>query len=203
VRVAALRTAIDLGRAPPIDEMLDGVARGSDRASLLFSDLLQRATPSQIDAAICALDREDIPRHVRIMLLQALGATANPRALAPLRDATHAPDPEIRAGAFAALSALGDPGAETVVADGLADRDWRVRLKAIECVRRLDLVDFFPEVMGCAEDEVWWVRYRAGQTLMSLADQDVAKLKDFVRRAARQLRAPDAAIAPSPARATP
>ncbi|HVN00745.1 MAG TPA: HEAT repeat domain-containing protein [Caulobacteraceae bacterium] len=205
VRVSALRTAIELGRAPPVDEMLDGVARGSERASLLFSDLLQRATPSQITAAIVALDREDLPRHVRIMVLQALGATGDARALAPLRDAASSPDPEIRAGAFAALSALGHPGAQTVVADGLADPDWRVRLKAIECVRRLGLIDFFAQVMACAEDEVWWVRHRAGQTLMSLAHDDVAKLKEFAKRAARQLRTPAASASPPPsaARAAP
>jgi hypothetical protein len=80
------------------------------------------------------------------------------------------------------------------VADGIADKDWRVRLKAIECVRRLGLVEFFAPVMACANDEVWWVRYRAGQTLMSLAEQDVAQLKSFAKSAARQSREFAAAI---------
>ena len=83
---------------------------------------------------------------------------------------------------------LGLPGAEDVVGDGLSDPDWRVRLKAIECVRKVGLTEFFAQVMACADDEVWWVRYRAGQTLMSLAEQDVAKLKAFARGAAQQSR---------------
>ncbi len=188
VRLAALRSAIELGRPPPIDDMLDSVVGGSERASLLFSDLLQRAAKSQIEGAIASLERPDLPRHLRIMVMQALGASEDERALGPLLAATRSKDNEIRAGAFAALSTLGLPGVEDVVADGLADDDWRVRLKAIECVRRMGLTEFFAPVMVCADDEVWWVRYRAGQTLMSLANDDVAKLRLFVERAADQAR---------------
>jgi hypothetical protein len=188
VRLSALQSAIELGRAPLVGEMLDAVIGGSERASLLFSDLLQRAARTQVDGAIESLERTDLPPHVRIMLLQALGAAGDERALAPLSTAVRSADAEIRAGAFGALSLLGHPGAREVVADGIADEDWRVRLKAIECVRRLGLVEFFAPVMACANDEVWWVRYRAGQTLMSLAEQDVVKLSAFAKSAARQSR---------------
>jgi len=188
VRLSALRSAIELGQAPPVGEMLDAVIVGSERASLLFSDLLQRATRSQIEAAIAALGRPDLSRQVRIMVLQALGASGDERALAPLCAAVRSPDAEIRAGALGALSLLGHAGAAEVVTAGIVDADWRVRLKAIECVRRLGLTDFFAPVMACANDEVWWVRYRAGQTLMSLAEQDVAKLKSFAKSAAQQSR---------------
>jgi HEAT repeat protein len=188
VRLSALRSAIELGRAPPVGEMLDAVIGGSERASLLFSDLLQRATRTQIEGAIAALARTDLPRQVRIMVLQALGASGDERALSPLCAAVRSLDAEIRAGALGALSLLGHPGAAEVVTDGIVDPDWRVRLKAIECVRRLGLTDFFAPVMACANDEVWWVRYRAGQTLMSLAEQDVAKLKSFAKSAAQQSR---------------
>ncbi|MEJ0065040.1 MAG: HEAT repeat domain-containing protein [Caulobacteraceae bacterium] len=189
VRLSALRSAIELGQAPPVGEMLDAVIGGSERASLLFSDLLQRATRTQIDGAIAALARSDLTRPVRIMVLQALGASGDERALSPLCAAVRSPDAEIRAGALGALSLLGHPGAAEVVTDGIVDPDWRVRLKAIECVRRLGLTDFFarggwpaPTTRsgGCAT--------RAGQTLMSLAEQDVAKLKSFARSAAQQSR---------------
>jgi hypothetical protein len=46
-------------------------------------------------------------------------------------------------------------------------------------------------VMACANDEVWWVRYRAGQTLMSLAEKDVDKLKSFVSQAPKSGEARD------------
>ena len=180
VRASALRSAIDLGQAPPIGEMLDSVIGGAERASLLFSDLLQRAVRTQIDEALTALARPDLPRPVRVILLQALGASDDDRVLGPLLHVAHSSDPEIRAAALGALGVLGHPGAAVVVESGLADADWRVRLKAIECVRRVGLTEFFAQVMDCADDEVWWVRYRAGQTLMSLAEKDVAKLKSFV-----------------------
>lgn len=180
VRLSALRSAIELGQAPPISEMLDSVIGGTELASLLFSDLLQRAVRTQVDNAVAALGRADLPGPVRIMLLQALGASGDPRALKPLRLAARSPDAEIRAGALGALGVLGHPGAGQVVAEALEDGDWRVRLKAIECVRRVGLTEFFAQVMACADDEVWWVRYRAGQTLMSLAENDVANLKAFV-----------------------
>lgn len=180
VRLSALRTVIELGQAPPIGEMLDSVIGGSELASLLFSDLLQRAVPGQIDAAIAALNRTDLPRPVRVMLMQALGGSGDVRVLPPLLDAASDPDAEVRAGALAALGVLGDPGAGEVVGAALSDEDWRVRVKAIECVRKVGLGEFFTQVMACADDEVWWVRYRAGQTLLSLADGDVAKLKSFI-----------------------
>ena len=203
VRLAALQSAIELGEAPPIAEMLDSVVDGAERASLLFSDLLQRATRTQIDEAIRALARPDLPRAVRVMVMQALGASGDGRALAALRLGAAARDPEIRAGALAALSLLGHPGAREVVADGLADADWRVRLKALECVRRLGLQDFFAEVMTLADDEVWWVRHRAGQTLMSLADDDVAKLKAFATNVVKQRRQPTAPAAAQPGATSP
>jgi hypothetical protein len=185
VRLAALRTVIELGRAPPVSEMLDAVITGSERASLLFSDLLQRATRTQIPGAIEALKRKDLPVQVRVMVMQALGAAQDKRAFPVLKAATKAKDPEIRAGALGALATLGHVSTHKLVAEALVDEDWRVRLKAIECVRKLGLAEFFARVMVLANDEVWWVRYRAGQTLMSLADDDIAKLKKFTRKAAR------------------
>jgi hypothetical protein len=196
VRLSALRSAIELGQAPPIGEMLDSVIGGSELASLLFSDLLQRAVRTQVDNAVAAVARPDLPHPVRIMLLQALGASGDPRALKPLRAAARSPDAEIRAGALGALGVLGHPGAAQVVGEALADSDWRVRLKAIECVRRVGLIEFFAQVMSCADDEVWWVRYRAGQTLMSLAENDVANLKAFVSKLPKPAPEPDAVRTP-------
>jgi HEAT repeat protein len=180
VRLSALRSAIELGQAPPIGEMLDSVIGGAERASLLFSDLLQRAVRTQVEEALAALGRADLPRPVRLILLQALGGSGDDRVLGPLLQVARSADPEIRAAALGALGVLGHPGAAQVVESGLADADWRVRLKAIECVRRVGLTEFFTQVMTCANDDVWWVRHRAGQTLMSLAEKDVAKLRSFV-----------------------
>jgi len=199
VRLSALRSAIELGQAPPIGEMLDSVIGGSELASLLFSDLLQRAVRTQVDNAVEALNRPDLPPAVRIMLMQALGASGDPRALKPLRMAVRSPDAEIRAGALGALGVLGHPGAGQVVAEALEDADWRVRLKAIECVRRVGLTEFFAQVMACADDEVWWVRFRAGQTLMSLAENDVANLKAFVSNVPKRRPEPKATPSPQPA----
>jgi HEAT repeat protein len=191
VRLSALRSAIELGHAPPIGEMLDSVIGGTERASLLFSDLLQRAVRTQVGPAIAALRRRDLPQSVRVMLLQALGASGDARVLAPLLQAARAKDAEIRAAGLSALGVLGHPGAAEVVEDALGDEDWQVRLKAIECVRRVGLIEFFAQVMACANDEVWWVRYRAGQTLMSLAEKDVDKLKSFVAQAPESSEAQD------------
>jgi len=182
VRLSALRSAIELGHAPPIGEMLDSVIGGTERASLLFSDLLQRAVRTQIEDAVAALGRPDLPRPVRVMLMQALGGSGDARVLAPLLLAARSADAEIRAAALGALGVLGHPGAAEVVEEALGDDDWQVRLKAIECVRRVGLIEFFAQVMVRANDEVWWVRYRAGQTLMSLAEKDVDKLKSFVAK---------------------
>jgi HEAT repeat protein len=199
LRQAALRSAIEIGAAPPLSELLDSVISRPERASLLFSDLLQRATRSQIEEAIAALARMDLPRSVRLMLMAALGATRDPRALAPLMEAAQAQDGEIRAGAFAALSALGHPDARACVGAGLADPDWRVRLKAIECVRKLRLTAFVPALQTCAADEIWWVRYRAGEALIAIAEQDIAKLKSLLAQFPEPLPAPEKAK-PKPAR---
>ncbi len=53
--------------------------------------------------------------------------------------------------------------------------------------------------MACAEDEVWWVRYRAGQTLMSLAEGDVAHLKSFIAGVSKAAPALTAALVSGPA----
>jgi HEAT repeat protein len=193
VRLAALRTLIELERPPSIEEMIDGVIGGDEHPSLLFSDLLNRAARTQIDGACVTLERTDLPAAIRVMVMQALGASGDELALRPLLAATHADDAEVRAGALAALATLGHPDIGPAVEAALIDKDWRVRLKAVECVRKLGLTDFFAAVMACAADDVWWVRYRAGQTLMSLADDDVAKLKIFAKDAVKLMRRPPTA----------
>ena len=86
---------------------------------------------------------------------------------------------------------LGHPGAEKAVLAGLDDRVWMVRSAACEAAGRIGLRSAIPQLAHQLRDEVWWVRFRAGEALAALGQIGQERLRlvaatgdDLSRRAA-------------------
>jgi HEAT repeat protein len=104
------------------------------------------------------------------------------------------PERNVRASVLRALGALGHPAAAEVIAAGLRDEDWQVRVRAIDAARRIQLVDLVPGIAKLLDDEAWWVRFRAAETLAALGESGRQALQkvassgpDLARRTAAMM----------------
>jgi cellulose synthase operon protein C len=126
------REALDIaGKAavPALIDHLDGKLTGDPVTAV---DLLQIAKdPRATPALIAELDRGRVPVPV---VLAALGATGDPRALVPVLGTLSAKEPAVRLAAMNALRPLvgQDARAADVLIERLADDDLEVRILAAE-----------------------------------------------------------------------
>ena len=86
-------------------------------------------------------------------------------------------DLEVRTAALAGLAMLGQPDVADVIRDAMRDSAWQVRVAAINAARRLDLGDLVPDLIGCLDDEVWWVSFRAAEALTVLGQSGLSALR--------------------------
>ena len=190
LRLAAIRSLIELGEAPTLRAVLGELERtGAD--SLTFLPVLRRLALDRPAAAIEEIANPDRSAAVRAMLADALGATGDYAVLPALTHALGDPALEVRTAAIRALGALGHPGAESALSAALRDSRWEVRATACEAVGRIGAVDQIPRLVELLQDPAWWVRFRASDAMVQLGDKGVRSLRlaatapvDVIRRAA-------------------
>ena len=191
LRVAVMRSLIELDAAPPLAEVLQDVHRSRGSESLLYLPLMRRLVNGDTRAALRAFGDPATPPKARVILAEALGASGDFRALRPLCVAATAPDMELRIASVRGLAAMGHPAAEPRILAALEDPVWMVRSAACEAAGRIGLRAAVPLLLDQLSDPVWWVRFRAGEALSALGPMGVQGLQgaaagqgDVPRRAA-------------------
>jgi HEAT repeat protein len=190
LRLAAIRSLIELGEAPTLRDVLRELERaGAD--SLTFLPVLRRLAMDRPAAAIEEIANPDRSLAVRAMLADALGATGDYAVLPALTHALGDPALEVRTAAIRALGALAHPAAEAGLAQALHDPRWEVRATACEAIGRIGAVNQIPRLIELLQDPAWWVRFRASDAMAQLGDKGVRSLRlaatapiDVIRRAA-------------------
>lgn len=191
LRVALMRSLIELDAAPPLAQVLRDIHRSRGSESLLYLPLMGRLVNGDTRAALRAFGDPETPARARVILAEALGASGDFRALKPLCIATRAPDIELRIASVRGLAAMGHPVAEAHILAALEDPVWMVRSAACEAAGRIGLQAAVPLLIAQLSDPVWWVRFRAGGALSALGPIGVQGLQaaaagqgDLPRRAA-------------------
>lgn len=168
LRVALMRSLIDLGAPLDLREVIGDLGSGRGAESLLYLPLIAHLVGEDPDGALRLFADADLPAAGRVALAEALGRSGDFRAIEPLALASRAPDVELRIAALRGLAALGHPAAEASVVTALADEAWVVRSVACEAAGRIGLRTAVPLLAAQLGDPVWWVRFRAGEALAAL-----------------------------------
>ncbi len=190
LRVALMRSLIELDAAPPLAQVLQDVHRSRGSESLLYLPLMGRLVNGSPMEALRAFGDPETPPRARVILAEALGASGDFRALEPLCVTVRAPDIELRIASVRGLAAMGHPAAEASILAALEDPVWMVRAAACEAAGRIGLRSALPLLMTQLSDSVWWVRFRASEALSILGPagvqglQAAAALGDVQHRAA-------------------
>lgn len=170
LRVGLMSSLIDLGAPPSLEEVLADLSGLKASDSLLYLPLIARLVAGDPMTALRAFGDASVTGEARIILAEALGASGDYRALAPLCAAARAPDVELRIACIRGLTTLGHPAAGPTILNAMSDPAWFVRVASCEAAGRIGLQQAVPRLAALLEDEVWWVRFRAGEALAALGE---------------------------------
>ncbi|HZV83376.1 MAG TPA: HEAT repeat domain-containing protein [Brevundimonas sp.] len=191
VRVAAVKSLIELDAPPSILQLIDDIRRQGVSESLLYLPLIRRLAVDQADAALAALADARLAAGVRALLAGAVAAAGDYRAIEPLSQAAKSGGHGLRMAAVSALGVLAHPAAEATIVEALDDGDWEVRAAACEAAARMNVRGAIPALVMRLADPVWWVRFQAAEALTQMGPAGIAGLRlaagaavDTVRRAA-------------------
>jgi HEAT repeat protein len=177
VRISAARALADLGRIPSVDILIDKLDASTGLRSRalgnLFRDLGQVAVPQLTEVAADLGQTEQF----RILAINALGQIGDYAAIDPLVELVNDPLLEIRAAVYRSLAVLSHPVVSSILPGGLHDVSWEVRTQAALCAGRVGAVNVIPILIKLLADNIWWVRYRAGEALYAMGDVGLEMLQ--------------------------
>ena len=177
VRISAARSLADLGRIPSVDILISKLDASTGLRSRalgnLFRDLGQAAVP-ELTAVAADIDQ---PEQFRILAINALGQIGDYAAIDPLIELANDPRLEIRAAVYRSLAVLSHPVVSSVLPGGLRDTSWEVRTQAAFCAGRVGALNVVPILIKMLADNIWWVRYRAGEALYAMGDVGLEMLQ--------------------------
>ena len=132
------------------------------------------------DAASEALVKAAIQGSPNIgpRLIRYLPATHSPQGLPILRQFICDPSlsPNMLAACLFVFGEFRDPADLPVVRHHLTNQAWYVRVQAATALGKLGTADDEERLIDMFNDEQWWVRYRAGEALVSLESMTEEKL---------------------------
>lgn len=183
VRLAAAIALADSGSTPPLRRLVTIVSSGEEIRTRRLVELFRRMAEER-SAQLLELARDaTVPVAVRAACVEALATTGNytlVQALAEIADqARHDAGPELVAECVRALGELRHPSGRSTIDWGLGSADWQVRAEAAEAAGRIGLVEVAPRLGALLADDVWWVRFRAGEALAALGEAGRDTLREL------------------------
>lgn len=192
MRTAAVEALRAAGRAavPALIAHLDGELEGDPASAVEL--LRDAADPAATPALVAELGRARVPRE---LVLQAIGAAGDGRALIPVLALLEDPDPAVRLSAMRALRPLLDPRAADVLIGALSDADLEVRVLAADylgAIRARAAVPALTAIATAPRDKLR-LRYTAIGALGAIGDERAAApLIELLADGPRALRRPAA-----------
>jgi hypothetical protein len=177
VRLAAALALAELGNAPPVAAIVSRLQAGTDQPTLLLRRLFRLIVAESPHDVIRIADGQLGTAGLRPFAIGALASTGSHEHSALLRVLAFDADLEVRTAALAGLAMLGQPDVADVIRDAMRDPAWQVRVAAINAARRLDLGSLVPDLIGCLDDEIWWVSFRAAEALTALGETGLNALR--------------------------
>lgn len=165
LRIATVRTLIAIGDPPRAQDLLAGLVGRAEEDSLLYAPVLRQLAIDAPDDALSAMAVPTLSVAARTVLLDALGACGDYRALPVLSAMAGAPETILRVAAVRALGAMGHPGTTEIIAAAFGDDVWDVRAEAAVAAGKIGGTGLLALLVAQLEDPVWWVRFRAADAL--------------------------------------
>jgi HEAT repeat protein len=177
LRIATVRTLIAIGDPPRAQDLLEGLVGRAEEDSLLYTPVLRQLAIDAPDDALSAMAVPTLSVTARAVLLDALGACGDYRALPVLSSMAQAPETLLRAAAVRALGTMGHPTTTETIAAAFGDGAWDVRAEAAVAAGKIGGSELFPFLIAGLEDPVWWVRFRAADTLSRMGHGGLQALR--------------------------
>jgi len=177
VRLTALEALSRAGYDVPVQDLLDAAAHGDLNASGRFAEFLRERAVEDPQAAVRELARADLGPELRILLLEALGASGDYSVITALADAAAHPHSGVRAAAVRALGRLQHPAGQPAVAAALADEDAEVRAAGAEAAGEARLGRLADVLHARLSDAAWRVRFQAAAALGKLGPAGLDRLR--------------------------
>ncbi len=178
-RLAAVRALADMGAELSISRLLDAMIYDGLVASGPVIELLHIMARRWPDDLVGSLQRLDMTRQVRPLVVEAMGETGDYSVIPNLIEAAGQDDFEVRAAAVRALGKLAHPAAEPALAKAMTDEAWPVRALACHAAGRSGLVSLISPLSKALEDPAWWVRHRAAGALLTLGPPGRERLAEI------------------------
>lgn len=177
IRIATIRTRIDIGDSPLAQDLMADLAGRSDGESLLYAPVLRQLSINAPDDAMAALAMPGLSVAARAVMIDAVGASGDYRALALLSTLAAAPEVVLRMAALRALGSLAHPDAAETVEVALKDDAWDVRAEAAMAAGKIGAARLVPHLVALLDDPEWWVRFRATDALARMGGSGVEALR--------------------------
>jgi HEAT repeat protein len=179
VRLTAALALAQAGLAPPLRDLVRLLDIGRGEKSLLVNSLfkaLGRERKAELEEAVRS---PGAPATARIAAAEALASAGSYDAVPLIAEAVlRAPADSRELPRFLrALGALGHPAAAEAVGKGLGSDAPAVRAAAAEAAGRIGLAQFSGRLAELLSDPAWRVRFRAGEALIRLGEEGVARLR--------------------------
>lgn len=191
IRIATVRTLIDIGDPPRVQDLIADLAGWSDKDSLLYAPILRHLAIHAPDDALAALVIPELKVAARAVMIDAVGASGDYRALPTLSLLAADPEPVLRMAAVRAMGLLAHPGAADTITCTLRDDAWDVRAEAATAAGKIGTASLTLPLVALLDDPVWWVRFRAADALARMGNGGVEALRiattspiDVTRRSA-------------------
>lgn len=178
IRIATVRTRIDIGDPPRIRDLIADLAGRPDKDSLLYAPVLRQLAIDAPDDALAALAIPGLGVAARAVMIDAVGASGDYRALPTLSLLAASPEPVLRMAAVRALGSLAHPGAADTIAEALKDDAWDVRAEAAVAGGKIGIPMLTPQLVALLNDPVWWVRFRAADALARMGGGGLDALRN-------------------------
>lgn len=177
IRIATVRTLMDIGDPPRVQDLIADLARWPDKDSLLYGPILRQLAINAPDDALAALGIPELRVAARAVMIDAVGASGDYRALPKLSSLAAAPEAVLRMAAVRALGSLAHPDAADTIACTLRDDAWDVRAEAATAAGKIGTATLASPLVALLDDPVWWVRFRAADALARMGNRGVEALR--------------------------
>ncbi|HEX8471289.1 MAG TPA: HEAT repeat domain-containing protein [Brevundimonas sp.] len=191
IRIASVRTLIDIGDPPNATELVADLEGKGYSESLLYAPVLRRLAVDAPDDALETLTLPGLGMAARAVMIEAVGASGDYRALPALSLMAAGPEPGLRMSALRALGALAHPGSAETIVGALGDEAWDVRAEAAMAAGRIGGPALVQALTPLLDDPVWWVRFRAAESMSKMGGSGIEALRyaatsqvDVTRRSA-------------------
>ena len=178
IRIASVRTLIDVGDPPNARELIADLEGKDYSESLLYAPVLRRLAVDAPDDALETLTLPGLGMAARAVMIEAVGASGDYRALPTLSLMAAAPEPGLRISAVRALGALAHPGSAETIIGALGDEAWDVRAEAAMAAGRIGGPALVQALTPLLDDPVWWVRFRAAESMSKMGGSGIEALRN-------------------------